>query len=144
VAFNKKAALALSIVIGLFVFYSQRGVHSSISIRNHKFYVEVADTKEKREIGLLNIHSLDEDKGMIFIYTHPQPIYIWMKNTYVSLDILWVNQNKHIVHIEQHTKPLSTHILESLYEAQYILEINAGLCDKYKFSLGDTLSFKDL
>ncbi len=135
--FNKKAALALSIVIGLFVFYITKSSQPHVSIRGHRVYIEIADTHKKREVGLMNRLSLESNKGMLFVYTQPQAIYIWMKNTHIPLDIVWINKHKEIIHIEKNTVPMSTEILAANTHAQYILEINAGLCDLYSFNKGD-------
>ena len=71
------------------------------------YFVEVADTTPKMTKGLMYRKHLKKDSGMIFIFneTHPQPISMWMKNTFISLDMLFIDSSFHIVGLAQNTEP---------------------------------------
>ena len=66
---------------------------------------EVADTLPKRELGLMFRKSLAKDRGMLFTFEHPGLYHFWMKNCRLSLDIIWLDQKKRIVHIESNVPP---------------------------------------
>ena len=88
-------------------------------------------------------HYLPENQGMLFIYNHPRKIRMWMKNTKIPLDIIWISEKKTIQHIEKETTPLSKTILTapSPIKSNYILEINAGLTTSNNIRIGDRVEF---
>ena len=103
--------------------------------------VEVADNDEERMQGLMYRYSMEENNGMLFIFPEEQPRAFWMKNTFISLDIIYINADKEIVSIQKYTQPKSTYSLPSEKPAQYVLEVNAGFCDKYNIRPGDKIEF---
>ena len=106
------------------------------------FEVEIADTKEKREKGLMFRPILDKKKGMLFILPEPNFANIWMKNTILSLDILFISENNIIVDFVKETLPLSEKVHTSEVLVKYILEINAGLIDKIGIKIGDIIKIE--
>ena len=80
---------------------------------------------------------LDENKGMLFILPEPNFANIWMKNTILSLDILFISEDNIIVDLVKETLPLSEKIHTSEALTKYILEINSGLIDKIGIKIGD-------
>ena len=106
------------------------------------FEVEIADTKEKRERGLMFRSILDENKGMLFILPEKSFANIWMKNTILSLDILFISVDNIIVDLVKETFPLSEKIYTSKMLVKYILEINAGLIDKVDIKIGDSIKIE--
>jgi uncharacterized membrane protein (UPF0127 family) len=64
-----------------------------------------------------------------------------MKNTFIALDIIYINADKEIVSIQKYTQPKSTYSLPSEKPAQFVLEVNAGFCDKYNIRPGDKIEF---
>ena len=106
------------------------------------FEVEIADTKEKREKGLMFRPILDEKEGMLFILPEPNFANIWMKNTILSLDILFISENNIIVDFVKETLPLSEKVHTSEVLVKYILEINAGLIDKIGIKIGDIIKIE--
>ena len=106
------------------------------------FEVEIADTKEKREKGLMFRPILDEKKGMLFILSEPNFANVWMKNTILSLDILFISENNIIVDFVKETLPLSEKVHTSEVLVKYILEINAGLIDKIGIKIGDIIKIE--
>ncbi len=106
---------------------------------NHEFHVEIADDAPEQRRGLMYRRTLAEDAGMLFLYEAEEPLSYWMRNTYVSLDIIYIDQTGHIVSIAKDTTPLSERSIPSLGPAIAVLEINAGLSDQLGFAAGDTV-----
>ena len=104
--------------------------------------IEIADNPDKRAIGLMFRSSLPYNAGMLFIYEKPQPLFFWMKNTYIPLDIIFANENMQIVTIHKNTKPLSEKLIPSYRDSVYVVEVNAGFCDNYSIKVGDYFRFE--
>jgi len=104
--------------------------------------IEIADDEAKREQGLMYRQSLNENDGMLFIFDDINPRFFWMKNTYISLDIIYINENFNIVSIHKTTIPQSEVSLPSEKPAKYVVEVNAGFTYKYKIKKGDRIIFK--
>ncbi len=104
---------------------------------SHLFDVEIADTPEKSKIGLMFRKHLDNDKGMLFLLPEKQPMYMWMKNTYISLDMLFFEQDGKIVKIIPDTTPLSLQLLPSDIPVAGVLEVNAGTAKRLNITVGD-------
>lgn len=109
---------------------------------------EIADTAVKRATGLMYRERLDKDHGMLFIFGQPLPWTIWMKNTKVALDLIWLDEKKRVIHIERQV-PICTKIDDSCpqyrpnsSDAIYVLEIAGGTVDSYKIEKGSKLEFK--
>jgi uncharacterized membrane protein (UPF0127 family) len=85
--------------------------------------------------------SMPGDQGMLFVYEKGEMLSMWMKNTYMSLDILFVNGKREIITIYKNTLPLSTHPMSSHKDAMYVVEVAAGFCDTYKIKVGDRIRF---
>lgn len=103
--------------------------------------IEIAETDEERARGLMDRKSMQDTQGMLFIFSAPEEQSFWMKNTYISLDIMYVNENFEIVSIQKYATPLSEESLPSFKKAQYVVETNAGFADKYKVAYGDKIAF---
>jgi len=104
--------------------------------------IEVAATEESREQGLMFRTSMVENRGMLFIFDAEELHSFWMKNTIMPLDILFINANKEIIKIHKNTMPFQeSPSYDSEGPAKYVVEVNAGYCDKYKISRGDKISF---
>lgn len=106
-----------------------------------RIVIEKAETPEEQEIGLMYRREMQENQGMLFIGQEEEQKGFWMKNTYISLDILYVNAAKEIVSIAKYAKPESTESIPSEAPAQYVVEVVAGFCDKYGIGKGDKISF---
>lgn len=106
----------------------------------HEFAVELADEPRERSKGLMYRRSLDPDEGMLFDFGRPQPITMWMKNTYIPLDMLFIDESGTIRSIAERTTPLSERTIPSNGPARYVLEINGGRADALGIRPGDTVS----
>jgi uncharacterized membrane protein (UPF0127 family) len=104
--------------------------------RLHKFDVWVADTDARRMRGLMFVEHLADDAGMLFIYPQAQPIAMWMKNTPLSLDILFVTAEGRVHHIAENTTPQSTDTIPSNGVVYAVIELKAGTTAKMKIRPG--------
>jgi len=102
-----------------------------------KINIEIADNDYERQLGLMNRRSMEEMQGMLFIFPQEEFQSFWMMNTLFSLDILFINSKKEIVTTHKNTKPLSELSYPSSKPAVYVLEMNAGFCDRHNVKLGD-------
>ena len=103
--------------------------------------IETALTDEQHEQGLMFRKSMDESRGMLFVFPGSQPRSFWMRNTYIPLDIIYVSQEKEIVKIVKNAVPRSEKSLLSEKDAMYVVEVIGGFCDKYKITEGDLIEF---
>ena len=103
----------------------------------HVLSVEVARTNEQRERGLMFRRYMPADRGMLFDFGHEQNVMMWMKNTYIPLDMIFLSRQGVVVHIEADTEPMSEDILASDKPAFAVLEVNAGYCRKIGLKPGD-------
>jgi uncharacterized membrane protein (UPF0127 family) len=102
---------------------------------------EVADTEATQHIGLMNRSHLAPDSGMLFIFANDVQDPFWMRNTYVSLDIIFIGANKRIVSIAENTTVLSEDYISATAPYRYALEVNAGYCKAHKLAIGDGVQF---
>ena len=104
-----------------------------------KIDIEIADNDYERQLGLMNRQSIEEMQGMLFIFPQERYQSFWMLNTLFSLDIIFVNSSKEIVTIHKYTTPLSEQSYPSTAPAIYVVEVNAGFCDRHNIKLGDKI-----
>lgn len=95
-----------------------------ITIGDKKYKVEIADTPEKQEKGLMGRKSLPENQGMLFIYDEPQDLSYWMKDTLISLDIIFIDDDMEVVSVKQGQPMSEEPITEN--DVQYVLEVNSN------------------
>lgn len=104
---------------------------------SHAFAIEVAATPEQREVGLMYRRSLAPDHGMLFDFGDPEPVAMWMKNTYVSLDMVFVRADGTVQRVEAETEPLSTRTIESGEPVKFVVELAAGAAARIGLKSGD-------
>jgi len=83
--------------------------------------------------------SLGNDKGMLFIYDRPENITMWMKNTYIPLDMIFADGKGRIIRIARNAEPFSTDIIEAGGPAKVVLEVAAGTANRLRLKRGDRL-----
>ncbi|MBT3790400.1 MAG: DUF192 domain-containing protein [Alphaproteobacteria bacterium] len=103
----------------------------------HSFTVELASTPASRARGLMYRRTLNEGTGMLFDFVKNQHVTMWMKNTYVSLDMLFINSEGRIINIARNTIPHSLKHISSDGPVQAVLEIAGGHAEKLKIKAGD-------
>jgi uncharacterized protein len=106
------------------------------------FQVEFAQTEEQRRIGLMHRKELPDGEGMLFDFVRPQPVAMWMRNTYVSLDMIFIRADGTIANIARSTEPLSERSIYSEGYVKGVLEVVAGTADKYGIAPGDKVSHR--
>jgi uncharacterized membrane protein (UPF0127 family) len=104
---------------------------------SHAITVEVADSEQNRETGLMFRRSIGEKEGMLFIYDREQDITMWMKNTYISLDMIFVRRGGVISHIATNTEPFSENIISSEGPALAVIEMGSGSAKRLGMKPGD-------
>jgi uncharacterized membrane protein (UPF0127 family) len=107
-----------------------------------KIDIEIAETEEKQTQGLMYRNKMKENRGMLFIFDKDDYRYFWMKNTVIPLDMVFVNSNFKIVTIRKNARPYDLSSYASTAPAKYVVEVNAGFCDKYGIKVGDKISFR--
>ncbi|WJR75052.1 DUF192 domain-containing protein [Bradyrhizobium sp. NP1] len=104
------------------------------------FSVEVARTEEEKTTGLMYRKELADGKGMLFDFSPEQQVSMWMKNTYISLDMIFIRADGRILRIAENTEPMSTRIIPSNGLAKGVLEVAAGTAQKYGIRPGDRVA----
>lgn len=104
------------------------------------FNVEIAKTTEERERGLMYRKELPDGQGMLFDFSPQQEVSMWMKNTYVSLDMIFIQADGRILRIAENTKPLSERIISSGGPVKAVLEVVAGTARKDGIAAGDRVA----
>lgn len=102
-----------------------------------EFRVEIADTPEERARGLMFREALPENRGMLFVYGTARTVTMWMKNTYIPLDMVFIGDDGIIAHIRQNAPPRSLDAISSGGPVAYVLELNAGVTRRMKIGKGD-------
>ncbi|MBU2650604.1 MAG: DUF192 domain-containing protein [Bacteroidetes bacterium] len=102
-------------------------------------YIAIADDPYERSKGLMYRHSLPDTVGMFFIYERQEILNFWMKNTPISLDIIFLDRDYRVVSIAEHTHPFSEDMIPSIKPARFALEVNAGFAEKHGIKPGDHL-----
>ena len=101
------------------------------------FVVELAITSEQRALGLMNRKDMADDRGMLFDFGMTRRVAMWMKNTYLPLDMLFIRKDGTIAHIAADTVPQSEAIIDSREEVHFVLELNAGTAKRLGVAPGD-------
>ncbi|NUQ23646.1 MAG: DUF192 domain-containing protein [Saprospiraceae bacterium] len=103
--------------------------------------IEIADDDMSRERGLMWRKSMEERQGMLFIMDEEDMLAFWMLNTYIALDLVFVNSDKEIVTIRKNAIPQQLDRIPSSRPALYVVEVVAGFCDKYGIREGHYIAF---
>ncbi|MBV9861489.1 MAG: DUF192 domain-containing protein [Alphaproteobacteria bacterium] len=107
----------------------------------HKFTVEVATTPAQMEQGLMFRRSLAPDAGMLFDFKTPTLATMWMKNTLIPLDMLFVDQHGHIVNIRERAVPESLETIPAAGPARAVIELAGGTAERLGIKPGDEVRF---
>ena len=105
----------------------------------HAFKVEVMNTPAELERGLMDRRSLARDQGMLFDFHKTEPVFFWMKDTYIPLDMIFVSQDGHVVGIKHDAKPLDETVIPSKAPSRGVIEVNAGVADAIGLKVGDAV-----
>ena len=108
----------------------------------HEFQVELAATPEQQRRGLMFRTEMASDRGMLFDFRTEREAYFWMKNTYISLDIIFIRADGRVHRIAAATTPLSEKIVPSRGPVRAVLELNAGTAEKIGLKPGDRVAYR--
>jgi uncharacterized membrane protein (UPF0127 family) len=126
--FNSKAAMVKT--------------NGKVTINKQAFNVEVVKTPKDQQVGLTKYNGLKDDQGMLFLFEQPEMLTFWMKNMKFSIDIIYIN-NDTVVSVIHKAPPAGNE--PSIYKpdspADRVLEIKAGLAQKYNIKTGDKVTF---
>ena len=104
---------------------------------SHFLTVEVAENKEQQSKGLMFRTDLAEDRGMLFLFKDNPYAAMWMKNTLISLDMLFIDKQGKIIYIAQKTQPESLDVISAYAPTAAVLEVKAGIAEKLGITEGD-------
>lgn len=143
--------LAILLVLGLIIYGVVRTIieeakpRQMVSIGKVVFRAEIAETELAREKGLSGRTSMGPNDAMLFKFDSDKEWGIWMKGMKMPLDIIWINKNKEVVHVEHNVQPDAEPYVtyRPPSPARYVLEIPAGKAKDGSVSVGSTVRFSD-
>lgn len=106
----------------------------------HKFRIELALTDAQMEQGLMFRPSMPADHGMLFDFKAPTKVTMWMKNTIIPLDMLFLDGGGRVIDIHEHAVPYSTDIIAGNTPARYVIELNGGTVSRLGIKPGDQVT----
>lgn len=117
--------------------FSKTTVTLETATGTHTIEVWIADTPSHREQGLMFVKSLPPDAGMLFVFDEAQYVAMWMKDTYISLDMVFIDRGSRVANIAANTKPLSLDTINSATPVMGVLELPAGAARRFGLHPGD-------
>jgi uncharacterized membrane protein (UPF0127 family) len=144
---NARQSIALAVALAAFAFIGIGARAASIQPLEivtksgvQVFSVEMATTEQEKETGLMYRKELADGKGMLFDFSPEQQVSMWMKNTFIPLDMIFIRADGRILRIAENTEPQSTKIIPSGGLAKGVLEVIAGTAKKYGIEPGDRVA----
>jgi uncharacterized protein len=151
VAFARLAVLLLPLLLAVFMLGAagnpqpQQYASAELTIVSasgaHRFHVELAETPTQMEHGLMFREELAPDAGMLFDFKQPTMATMWMENTLIPLDMLFVGENGHIVNIHERAVPQSRAIIAAAAPVRAVIELNGGTAARLGIKPGDRVIF---
>jgi hypothetical protein len=117
-----------------------------VRLHDRSFAVEIADDPQEQAQGLMFRHRLDDDRGMLFVYSSAQPQAFWMRNCYIALDILYFDEQGRFINGHYEVPPCQAQICPSYPSAapaRYVLEVKGGVARAMNLAKGDQLTLPD-
>ncbi len=108
------------------------------------FDIYLAMTPAQKSRGLMHVRYLPEFTGMLFGYERPRRLSMWMKNTYIPLDILFIRADGSIANIEANTEPLSLKSIIAVEPLNFVLELNAGVAERLTIDTASRVHFPSI
>jgi uncharacterized protein len=143
---NRLHAFRLAIIFALALLFGAAGASAEPALQplefitatgSHSFRVELADTPDERAKGLMNRRSMPRDRGMLFDFHVDGPVMMWMKNTYIPLDMVFVSRKGVVTNVAADAKPMSEEIISSGGPVYAVIELNAGVANEIGLKPGD-------
>lgn len=110
----------------------------------HEFIVELALDDGQRQQGLMNRKTMEIGRGMLFDFGRDREVTMWMKNTLLPLDMLFISKDGRITHVNENAVPHSESIISSRGAVRYVLELNGGAYKKFGMAVGDIVRSKHI
>jgi uncharacterized membrane protein (UPF0127 family) len=107
-----------------------------------RFTAEIADDARERSVGLMHREKMPPTHGMLFVFGETDWVSMWMKNTPLSLDMIFIDRDGKVVTIAERTTPFSTDIISSGEPVDYVLELNGGVSRLIGLKPGDSISHR--
>ncbi|MGI9522612.1 MAG: DUF192 domain-containing protein [Hyphomicrobiaceae bacterium] len=107
--------------------------------KRHEISIELAQTPEEKAVGLMFRPSLGRRSGMLFPYEKPQELTMWMRNTYIELDMVFIRADGVVHRIEERTEPFSERIIASQGDVLAVLELAGGVARELGLKPGDVV-----
>lgn len=101
-----------------------------------RFVTEVVDSPESRALGLMNREAMGKFAGMLFVYPQEQPMWFWMRNTLIPLDMIFIDAQGMVQHVHENAIPLDETTIFGGNAIQYVFEINGGLAKQLEIGVG--------
>jgi hypothetical protein len=137
--------LAISSCIILYAPTNGQAEQLDVCFKNHCFNTELAVSPQERKRGLMFRKYLPPRNGMLFVFEEELPHGFYMKNTFIALDIIWLNSKKEVVFIKKNFQPCETDpcpVICPNANAKYVLELNAGMIDNMGLKPDDKFNFR--
>lgn len=112
--------------------------------KNLKVLLEVAATDEERQKGLMNRPELANDRGMVFVFRPAQQVTFWMKDTLISLDMIFISKGKIVKIVKNAVPNQTTTLYPSVYPVTEVIEVNGGFSSSNMIKVGDRVVFKNI
>jgi uncharacterized protein len=109
--------------------------------QEHAFSIEVASSEKEKSLGLMFRTDLGDNQGMLFPYASERALQMWMHNTYISLDMLFIRADGSIARIEERAEPLSDRVISSGDPVLAVLEIPGGAAARLGIKAGDKVRY---
>lgn len=141
---KRKIFLLVSIIS--FCAFDYKGYDQNLRIKTkdnqtRQFTIKTVTKSEDQEKGLMFVTDLPRDYGMLFDFKDEKMIYMWMKNTKIPLDMLFINKSNQIVSIKENAVPESLEVISSKVPVAKVLEINGGKAGELGIGIGDKINY---
>ncbi len=148
-AVSALAALTFCVLSALPVAAQEKFTSEPLSIqtadgKTHHFIVELATTNRQREQGLMFRKSMAPENGMLFDFGTDREVTMWMRNTLIPLDMVFISKAGKVTHVSANAVPHSEDIISSRGPVRYVLELNGGVAKTLGIAKGDTVSSKQV
>lgn len=139
----KVAGLILVLAVASFFVFTSNSIGSTATLFTqsgmHRISVEIADTDETRMTGLMNRAEMPDDHGMLFDFKETRPVSMWMRNTLIPLDMLFLREDGTVARVARNARPFDLTPIPSGEPVRYVLELNGGKAADLGVAEGDRL-----
>lgn len=136
--------ISLSFLLPVNSVSALEGLAKFVKNKSATVFLEIAVTPEEKAKGLMNRTHLNSNRGMVFVFKPATKVTFWMKDTLISLDMIFINKGR-VVNIVKDAIPNQTNILyPSEQQITEVIEVNAGFSNKYNIKIGDTVNFENI